>query len=160
MKKKNLLMSLFFFLLMVLLVRSIQAIVIETNNVTLELVIEDAFYTSLDSNNIQDDILSYFSLDIDCKDDKKYVYFSLQIELTLPSGTSYSYLYNLKVFPGNYAATLILYNHATEKGNYLLEITCVLYDYYITSGTERFIFDPPGENEGSDPPFASLTLES
>ena len=133
-----------------------------TTCVTLDIL--DAYYFAAEDDGLENDIAGYFMLKVESNRQlppRKLVVFYLLVSLTLPSGKQYSYLwevtssYNIEVYP-----TVYFYDHATESGWYLLEITCFLNLGPKTTafGTESYYFDPPGGTEGTEPGECAIVL--
>ncbi|MBN1327845.1 MAG: hypothetical protein JXA54_00095 [Candidatus Heimdallarchaeota archaeon] len=130
---------------------------IQNKDIIVCIDIQDAYYYADGLDNIENDILSHFTLSVQRINNmpgKIVVNFYLLVRLTLPSGVIYEYLF-LVTSPCECIAypTLYLINHATESGWYCLEITGILNGQksQMISGTERFDFDPPGGTDGTGP---------
>jgi hypothetical protein len=114
--------------------------------------IESADYLDLDGDQIEDDILTEFTITVPDGNwifDMTYVY----CELVLPSG----YYFNcLLLIIGNYnSVTLTLgwYNTAIESGWYTFSLYSWGYGYYAPEmGSDSIIFDPPTEGGPGSPP--------
>lgn len=127
------------------------------NEVIVCIDIDNAYYFSADSDNIENDIATHFTITVEPRyyfNPRATVNFYLLVGLTLPSGRYYEYLF-LVTSPIVCVATPTAYffNHASESGWYLVEITGILLtgDPYYAIGTEACCFDPPGGTDGTDP---------
>jgi hypothetical protein len=135
---------------------------VKNKETTVILNIEDATYFAADADGIENDVIAHFTLEVlrNRHNARNTAIFYILISLTLPSGYCYDYLFQV-ISDYNILAyiTLIFYDHATEPGWYLLEITAILpsyggYSYCI--GTESYYFDPPGSDEGTNPDGCTL----
>lgn len=131
------------------------ATVIEDNDVVVIISIQNAYYYAAHEDGIENDIAVDFTLDIHRTTQRKnLVHFDLWVQLTLPSGLSYLYLFKVTSSAHVYAQpTAYFDNHATESGWYCVELTGVLAkgNCITCIGTESYLFDPPGGTEGTDP---------
>ena len=130
---------------------------IYNDQLSVRIHIDDAYYYAADNDDIENDIATHFTITVTKKGNinhKKQVNFYLLVGLTLPSGTYYEYLF-LVTSPCMCVATptAYFYNHASESGWYLVELTGILMagDPAFAIGTEAFVFDPPGGTDGTDP---------
>ncbi len=130
---------------------------IQNDNILIYIDIQDAYYYADSSDDIENDIISHFTLIVHrltYMPIRTVINFYLLVSLTLPSGVIYDYLF-LVTSPCECVAypTLYLINHASESGWYCLEITGILNtnNPYLVYGTERFDFDPPGGTDGTGP---------
>jgi hypothetical protein len=119
--------------------------------------IESADYLDLDGDQIEDDILTEFTITVPEGNwvfDRTYVY----CELVLPSG----YYFNcLILIIGNYnSVTLSMgwYNTAIESGWYTFSLCSWGYGRYSPDiGSDTIVFDPPTEGgPGSPPPSIEI----
>ena len=137
--------------------------IIYNDNLTVSIQIDDAYYYSADNDDIENDIATHFTITVTkrCNNHKKMVNFYLLVGLTLPSGTYYEYLF-LVTSPCVCTAspTAYFYNHASESGWYLVELTGILMsgDPAQAIGTEAYCFDPPGGTDGTDPLVCSIIV--
>ena len=121
--------------------------------------IEDAYYYAEDSDGLENDIASIFTLDIEKVHNDYFTIFTnfyLLLGVTLPSGKYYGYLFNVYCICNSgihERPTAYFIDHATEPGWYLVEITVILVEYNTITdfGTESFYFDPPGGTDGTNP---------
>jgi len=127
------------------------------NEITVIINITDAYYTALDNDGIENDIVANFDMTI-FKNDRKYsnerIKFDLYVELILPSGLNYIYGYRVSCKGCvSVSPVIYLYNHATEPGWYTIVLTCVLADRGLVTGmgSEYLVFDPPGGTPGTEP---------
>ncbi|MHA1687129.1 MAG: hypothetical protein ACTSYD_12125 [Candidatus Heimdallarchaeaceae archaeon] len=133
----------------------------ETTSVTsspdLVIVIVDAYYTDLEDNGNLNDIYSELYITFYSRWYINNLY--LYLELELPSGAYYSYLFLLQ-FVGIQTTILPVsfYNHATECGNYTLFAMIWFPGCANTKVASSIsIFDPPGGHDDSgDPPWISV----
>ncbi len=157
MKRKALICGLFFFVILSLSgTSSVKAYSTTsvTNDPSLFVHIETAYYTDLEGKGIEDDIYSEVYIYYDTPD--YYTYIDMYIDLELPSGNYYTYLVQLTIAGGNWILLPIrFYNHATESGDYILFIACWFtysYSYDSILAMSECIFDPPGHHDEGDPP--------
>jgi len=136
--------------------------IVENYEVQIKIDITDAYYYAADDDNVENDIISFFTLDVKRNSGPmhKNVKFYLLATLRLPSGQYYDYLF-MVTSPCNCHAAPVLYfsNHATEAGWYTIELTIILLkgNPRTSVGTESFEFDPPGgSTDGSDPLGCSI----
>lgn len=123
---------------------------IEGESIELEIEITNAYYTATNKDKIENDVIAHFNIDVDSEDD--YAFFEIIVALILPSGLSFAYEYAFNIEDDSFLeATMYFYNHATEPGWYIVEITGIITDETITTGVESYTFDPPGESGDSDP---------
>lgn len=112
----------------------------------------DAYYADLDGDNFQDDIRLELSLDLYNSYETTNV--DLYIDITLPSGTVYSFLVHLILVKstthGYYELSVNIYNAATESGWYTASTVAFTPDD-LYSIQETIVFDPPGSNGGVPP---------
>ncbi len=132
------------------------SVILETEYSTVDFTITFATYLDLDGTGVEDDI--YANATIDLNTTKNNVAFTFDIYLILPSGYTYEHRYCTNLDHGNYIFDMYFYNHATEPGWYELIIDVTLIDSQPVRGREEFIFDPPGEKEGTNPPDATFTI--
>jgi hypothetical protein len=137
---------------------------IENEDVIVFITINDAYYYTADEDGVENDIAAHFTLDVSRNshsNGRPRIVFYIYLELFLPSGTSFLYLFKV-TSPRECCAspTAYFYNHATESGWYSLEITGVLTkgDPALCIGTETFHFDPPGSTGGSEPPTCMIIV--
>jgi len=138
--------------------------VIYNEQLSVSIHIDDAYYYAADNDDIENDIATHFTITVTKKGNfnhKKMVNFYLLVGLTLPSGTYYEYLF-LVISPCVCVATptVYFYNHASESGWYLVELTGILMtgDPAFAIGTEACLFDPPGGTDGTDPLTCSIMI--
>ncbi|MFW9993992.1 MAG: hypothetical protein ACFFD4_18250 [Candidatus Odinarchaeota archaeon] len=126
----------------------VSGVVIQNRSAILALTITDASYTVAGNDGIENDALVLFTITV-TELRQSEIRFGIRLKLALPSGTSYIYDY-LAICTSNGIYDLIayFYNHATESGNYRVDITITLMR---NSATESYIFDPPGSSSGTDP---------
>ena len=127
------------------------------NEITVIIDITNAYYTALDDDGIENDVVANFDMTV-FKNDRKYsndrMKFDLYVELILPSGINYIYGYRVTCKRCVSVSPIIyLYNHATEPGWYTIVLTCVLADRGLVTGigSEYLVFDPPGGTPGTEP---------
>ncbi|HUT80108.1 MAG TPA: hypothetical protein VMZ29_02815 [Candidatus Bathyarchaeia archaeon] len=131
--------------------------IIQNEEILLYIDIQDAYYYADGIDNVENDIISHFTLIVHrltYMPIRTIINFYLLVSLTLPSGVIYDYLFYV-TSPCECVAypTLYLINHASESGWYCLEITGILYTYtpYMVYGTEQYNFDPPGGTDRTGP---------
>ncbi len=110
----------------------------------------DAYYGDLDSGGIENDVHIILLFDLGYN---QYYEFYYQITLTLPSGTSYSYLVHVLAWYEYIRIDNEFLNYATEPGDYTVHVTAIMVypSYFTDSGS--IVFDPPGYGAGADPEF-------
>ena len=164
MRFKKVVFILFILVLMLIPLNIVAAeTVIFNNDVTVRINIDDAYYYAADDDDIENDIATHFTITVTKRthNHKKVVNFYLLVRLTLPSGTYYEYLF-LVTSPCMCVASPVaqFYNHATEPGWYLVELTGILMtgDPYYAIGTEAYLFDPPGGSDPTEPLICSIIV--
>ena len=138
--------------------------IVRDDELTVRIDITDAYYTALDEDNTEDDIVAHFDMEIrkngrKISNDRQK--FDLYVELILPSETSYIFGFRLFCRQSvSISPEIHLNNLATEPGWYRIVLTCVLFDgSFVTSiGSEDLIFDPPGSTPGTEPGTCSIIL--
>lgn len=127
------------------------------NEITVIINITNAYYTALDDDGIENDVVANFDMTV-IKNSNRHsnerLKFNLYVELILPSGLNYIYGYRVSCKKGvSVSPVIYLYNHATEPGWYTIELTCILADRGLVTGvgTESLVFDPPGGTPGTEP---------
>ena len=129
---------------------------IDIGNISMTINITDAYYCDLQEDGREDDVVSKFTIEIENGNEKPFLFIT-KIVLKLPSGYKYAYYYNMDTSEPEYDYTMNFYNHATESGWYTVDIFCLLFDgRHIGFGIESYTFDPPGGDEGGEPPCVSL----
>ena len=137
---------------------------IADSDMTVMIDITNAYYTALDEDGKEDDIVANFDMVV-TKNGRKLpnerLKFDLYVELVLPSGISHLFGFRVTCKRGVSVSPVIqMYNLATEPGWYTIILTCVLFDRgYITGiGTESLEFDPPGGTPGTEPGSCVILL--
>ncbi len=116
----------------------------------IEVTIVDACYTDLDDDSWEDDVLVVVRFDLSSSD---YYEFAYVITLTLPSGTSYSYLVIVLAWVDVVYTYNLFFNHATESGDYTVYVKALLVTPATATDSATYVFDPPGGSEGGKPTF-------
>ncbi len=113
--------------------------------------IETAIYLDLDSDTMEDDVLTKYTLTVPDGDLRFHVTY-IYSRLTLPSG---QYFYHLLLVIGQFSKLCIVlgwYNTATESGWYTYEVyACSFGEHAPDSGSDDIIFDPPTEGDPGVP---------
>ena len=153
---------------MIFAILPISAVVGETivrdDELTVRIDITDAYYTALDEDNTENDIVAHFDMLIKrngrkISNDRQKI--DLYVELILPSETSYLFGFRIFCKPTiSISPEIHLNNLATEPGWYTIILTCVLFDGALITGigSEGLIFDPPGSTGGTEPGTCSIIL--
>jgi len=123
---------------------------IENNGIIMTITIVDAYYTALDPDGLEDDVVSHFTLNFE-SDNFDDIFYDLDISLILPSETSFDYHYDLSTSVFDLSYTIYFYNHATENGWYTVQITGTIFQGGYATDTVDFTFDPPGGTPGGNP---------
>jgi hypothetical protein len=158
--KKLKLISLSFFILLIMQ----GAIVSSAWGASIDVRIKQAYYTDIDDDGYEDDVLVSLKFQFMINDDE--FSFRYTIVLTLPSGISYAYQVSLDMEVDEDLCeefdedTMIIvnidnlfYNHATESGDYRVEVYATLTDPGHDRAYTSLIFDPPGATDGTTPDF-------
>ena len=118
--------------------------------------IESADYLDLDEDQIEDDIIIEFTIEIP-RGDWDFHHTFVYCELTLPSGY---YFQGLILISGTYSSlsiTLGWYDTAIESGWYTIDIwACGLGPDAPDLGHDSLIFDPPTDGNPSSPPLIEI----
>ena len=134
------------------------SVLADDDDVSVTLVIDDAYYCDADSDGVEDDVVIHFTLDIDVEDWQDIKFYRIIARLSLPSGYMYRYYYYLSSRPSD-QSTLFMYNHATESGWYTIELGCtVISDEGTARSTDSLIFDPPEGIGGTEPPITRMCI--
>ena len=118
--------------------------------------IETAGYLDLDDDTHEDDVLIVFRIELkgfSAQDFENGVSFGLSLQLVLPSGKDFKYLYFNETHLQEFYVRANLYNHATESGWYEVR-TLAFYGNHNPNKPVLlyfFEFDPPGGQTGDDP---------
>ncbi|MHA1303530.1 MAG: hypothetical protein ACTSPI_07500, partial [Candidatus Heimdallarchaeaceae archaeon] len=129
--------------------------IVQNSKLRLTITITYAYYTDANDDGFEDDIIMDFIINITKLDKEiRFAEFDLIISLTLPSGFKFDYNYNICTYKMLLNCTMFFYNHATESGDYIGQVTGILYDdnESVITGVETYIFDPPGESGDVNPP--------
>ncbi|UJG44481.1 MAG: hypothetical protein K9W46_04710 [Candidatus Heimdallarchaeum endolithica] len=161
MKKKQFRLIIALIMLAFLSIQFVQGLTtIEADEVKVDLQITNAYYCDADFDGEEDDVVLHFETNITFLENKYLVKFYLEIDLILPSGMQFSYLYEIYTTRTFLNFTMFFYNHALEPGDYIGIVTLHLSDDgEFISGTEQIIFDPPGKTDDTDPPATELIVE-
>jgi hypothetical protein len=116
--------------------------------------IDDAYYTDYSGDGIEDDVVVHFTFVIN---QGSRAHFEAYFTLTLPSGASFMYGYIINTRLSELEGTIVFYHHATEPGYYNIKIDLILRSGGVTHGSTDYDFDPPGQSPGGDP-HAVLTF--
>ena len=120
--------------------------------------IYQAYYGDIDNDGYEDDVfvkLKFYLNSFD--DDYDEFVFRYSIILTLPSGLSFQYW--VTIFGEDESIVTIenlFYNHATEYGDYVVDVFAVLYIPYFDTAEANQVFDPPGSSDGLEPEFDTI----
>ncbi len=114
----------------------------------------DAYYTDTDGDGREDDVESHIVIDFDGVPYGWLYEYTFYAFLTLPSGQWYGYQIDVITNMLSVDFELVFLNHATESGDYLLEILLVhtFSGYWVEQIYTQLIFDPPVEGQGDAPP--------
>ena len=118
----------------------------------LDLTWHDAYYTDLENDNANDDIVARLYVEI--YDPRVYagmLTFDIYLTLELPSGMQYSYHFHFTNWDTDgFLFTVYFHNHATESGWYTIHAIGSIDD--IPYAIHTWIkFDPPGSGKPKDP---------
>lgn len=130
---------------------------------SIDVRIKQAYYADIDGDGYEDDVMVKLKFQFLINDDE--FEFRYTIVLTLPSGNSYAYRVYLEMevvedLSDDDEDNVIIvnidnlfYNHATELGDYRVDVYATLLDPGYDRAYTSLIFDPPGTNDGDEPDF-------
>lgn len=124
------------------------------DDIKLDVIIVDAYYTDFDGDGKEDDIITVFRVVIDNDDDNSFLSkVKVDCKITTPSGDSYKFKFD-EYTQNGFVATLVWLNTANEPG---------WYDFGISSSISKEIkvndeltFDPPGGGDKGELPAISI----
>jgi hypothetical protein len=109
-----------------------------------------ATYADLDHGGVANDVFSLVRFKLGYSSTYEFYYL---ITLTLPSGSSYSYLVWVFAWYSDIYIYNVFLNHATESGDYTIAVDALLVSPDIATDTGIYVFDPPGGSGGGEPQF-------
>ena len=117
--------------------------------------INKAYYTDIDDDGYEDDVFVKLKFKIDLNDID--IIFKYTITLTLPSGLAFEYFVYVSVSDESVVTVdNLFYNHATESGDYRVDVSAVLIKPIVDSAEASRVFDPPGSSDGLEPEFEAI----
>ena len=122
-----------------------------TTTSTIDVVVLDSYYTDLDNDGNQDDVVSTVAFILN---NNAIYQFDYLITLILPSGLQYQYYVTVVSFVDIVILDNLFYNHATEAGYYTIIVETLLYYPSYDYAVDGHVFDPPGGSDGGKPTFA------
>ncbi|TFH00563.1 MAG: hypothetical protein E4H14_19525 [Candidatus Thorarchaeota archaeon] len=130
-----------------LFVGEVQATNYNENDDSLIVSIESADYLDLDGDQLEDDILTEFTITVPQGDwDFRYTY--IYCELVLPSGYYFNCLILMIGTYNSVTLTLGWYNTAIESGWYTFSLWAWGYGHVAPGlGSDSIVFDPPTEGD-------------
>ena len=130
----------------------------DENDDSLIVSIESADYLDLDGDQIEDDILTEFTITVPTGDwnfARTYVY----CEIVLPSGYYFNCLILMIGTYNSVTVTLGWYNTAIESGWYTFSLWAWGYGHDAPGmGSDSLVFDPPTEGEPAPPSIEIITI--
>ncbi|MFX0092074.1 MAG: hypothetical protein ACFFBD_09965 [Candidatus Hodarchaeota archaeon] len=126
-------------------------ICVQNHTVKVTLSITNAYYGEAEADGKENDVIVDFTIKTkELQHRSEPLKFGLSLQITHPSGTSYTYDYIVICSRnGFYTPTAYFLNHAIESGYYRIDMTVSLPKSKIA--TESYVFDPPGGTGGTDP---------
>ncbi|TFF86418.1 hypothetical protein EU519_01355 [Candidatus Thorarchaeota archaeon] len=113
--------------------------------------VDDAIYTDLDLDGLEDDILIDMTLTV-CPDAASPRYSEYYLTLRLPSGIEHYALVQLIGKFSELHMRVLWYNSAWESGWYNLDVTAIAYGGSVLGYVETtYVFDPPTGSGVGDP---------
>lgn len=138
-------------LLLLPIVSNSNTVTITNNKISLELTITDAYYIDLDDDELEDDIVGIYEINVTTsKFDSFKVDF--EYELVLPSGYTFYHQYSTEIEDQMIRFTVNMYDHAIESGWYDFIVFGTIYQGGKTSGNINLVFDPPDGGAGGNIP--------
>ena len=127
-----------------------------------DIYIENAGYTDADGDGLADDVVVDIYIKFAGYDGSYLINYQFYPILTLPSGASYSYGFDVTTNYVGLVFHLTMLNHATETGDYTLEVHLVHHfsARWAAYTYQDIIFDPPGGQDNSDPPGLICSVSS
>ena len=125
------------------------------DDLKLVVIIDQAYYDDYDEDEVEDDVVTSFRVLI--TDEYNYVLggdydfiliLNISTELTLPSGQSYNFDFQITTSNG-VGITLGWVNYVTESGWYEFSVDAVCINSYITPDRDSVEFDPPELDPGN-----------
>lgn len=116
---------------------------------TIILDITQGYYADTDGDGFEDDIFVETVMHILCTNRANFDYY---ITLTLPSGLSFTYAYQVNTRLNLLTFNNDFYDHGIESGDYKVDVQILLKTGGISYTSGSLIFDPPGHS-GTDPSF-------
>ncbi len=110
----------------------------------------DAYYTDMDQDSQENDVFVTLGFELGYSFIYDFIY---EIRLTLPSGASYSYYVRVLAWSDVIIIRNLFFDHATESGDYTVDVFAVMISPDVVSAEASVVFDPPGGSEGGDPYF-------
>ncbi len=120
------------------------------NSDYINVIIYDAYYGDLDQGGVDNDIHVTLLFDLGY-----YAYYEIyyDISLTLPSGLTYTYRVHVLAWYEHIRIDNEFLNHATEAGDYKVEVVALMVFPSVILDSASLVFDPPGGDGGGDPVF-------
>ena len=117
-------------------------------DVDASVVIVSAYYTDAEGDDCENDVIARFNIVLNGA--QRYN-LDLSISLKLPSGEVFNYYYSIDACISTLRCTMYFYDHATESGDYVLNIGVQVNNCGSSSDSTEYIFDPPGGSGDTDP---------
>ena len=121
-----------------------------TTESTINVAIQYATYTDLDADNNTDDVWAIVEFNL--TDSNIYQFYYI-ITLILPSGIYFEYIVYVWAWVDVVTINNLFFNHATEKGDYVLIVEALLVSPDVDYDSHVYVFDPPGGSDGGKPSF-------
>ncbi|MCY3411596.1 MAG: hypothetical protein INQ03_08205 [Candidatus Heimdallarchaeota archaeon] len=131
-------------ILISLSITSAEVLILENNTYEMHFAIDDAYYTSLDPDGIENDIVVKFNLNHTCT---TKITFYMRFTLTLTSGQFIQNEYLVKADVNQINGSMLFYDDAVENGWYNIKIEILLLSGGIDYGSINLDFDPPGTDD-------------
>lgn len=126
------------------------------SEMTIKIVVREAYYSDLDSDGFEDDV--YIRTELLLEGANRYN-FDYWLTLTLPSGVQFIFGWGINTRLNFLNIGNNLMNTALEPGWYDLHVEVIMKTGGISYTNTMHTFDPPGSGDTNVPPaYASITL--
>ena len=148
------------FMVLSLFVGEVQAYGEDENDDSLIVSIESAGYLDLDNDQIEDDILTEFTITVP-PGNWYFAHTYVYCELVLPSGYYFNCLILVIGTYSSFTLTLGWYNTAIEPGWYTFYLNAWGSGPYAPDmGTDSLVFDPPTKGDEGPPSIEIIQITS